>query len=470
MIRPENPEYEKLFTEINEKGQGHILRFWDQLTEEQRNLLIEDLKKIDFHQLERAKKVINEESPLRGDFALPQVIPVPRSENEKKKQKEASERGEDFIKSAKVAAFTAAGGQSSRLGLDIPKGACTVTPIKQKSLFQVFAEKILFIQKKYRVNVPWVIMVSETNEKQTGEFFMKHDFFGLDKNYVKFICQDMFPAVDEEGKILLEEKYRIFKSPTGHGGAISTLWDSGAVKWLRENGIEELFYFQVDNVLVKVLDPVFTGYHVEHGCRMSSKCVKKKYPEEKMGVFALWNGKTRIVEYTETSVLDVPEKGLRASQFNMGNIAIHMLNLDFVEELNKGGLRLPWHRAHKKIPCIDENGVKIDPKKPNGYKFETFIFDALVEAGDTIIMEANREEEFSPLKNIEGEDSPQTVLRDQLNFFAGWFEKAGIKVPRKPDGTPVYMLEVSPLFASMEEDFIRKIDKKLMIDGDMYIQ
>jgi len=469
MVIARNLEEEKLFKQIYEKGQRHLLRFWEQLTEEQKNILVEDLKKIDFHQLERAKKVIDEKFHLRGDFSLPEVIPVPRTDDELKREREAEKIGADFISKSRVAAFTAAGGQSSRLGLEIPKGCYPVTPVKHKSLFQVFAEKILYMQEKYGANIPWVIMVSETNDLQTREFFQEHDFFGLDKNCIRFIRQDMFPAVDENGKILLAEKHRIYKSPTGHGGALSTLWDSKTCEWLKEKGIEGIFYFQVDNVLVKVLDPVFIGYHVSHGCKMSSKCVKKKNPDEKMGVFALWNGITRVVEYTETSVLEVPEKGLKASQFNMGNIAIHMLNLNFVEELNRGGLKLPWHRAHKKIPYIDEHGNRVIPQKPNGYKFETFIFDALVRAGNSIVMEIKREEEFSPLKNSEGEDSPQTILRDQLYFFARWFEKAGIKIPFNNDGIPVHRLEVSPLFASLEEDFINKINKKLEIKGDTYI-
>jgi UDP-N-acetylglucosamine/UDP-N-acetylgalactosamine diphosphorylase len=286
----------------------------------------------------------------------------------------------------------------------------------------------------------------------------------------------MFPAVDDRGKIFLREKHRLFLSPSGHGGTFAALRDSGALKWLAGLGIEELFYFQVDNVLARVLDPVFIGYHTLGSCGMSSKCVRKKNLEEKLGVFALVDGKPAVVEYSELAFIESRLGKGSASLFTAGNIAIHILNLAFAARqagATKEGLpgerSLPLHLARKAIPHIDEKGRKVEPEQPNGYKFETFIFDALRNAGATLIMEVRREEEFSPLKNRSGDDSPATVLRDQLALYSRWFEAAGIRVPRGPDGLPLHKLEVSPLCALTAEEFASRVSRDVTAERDTYV-
>ena len=254
------------------------------------------------------------------------------------------------------------------------------------------------------------------------------------------------------------------------------------MKWLAGFGVEELFYFQVDNVLARVLDPVFIGYHTLGSCGMSSKCVRKKNLEEKLGVFALVDGKPTVVEYSELAYIESRLGKGSAALFTAGNIAIHVLNLAFAgrqagaeegEFPGGGGRRgkgsLPLHLARKAIPHIDEKGRKVEPAQPNGYKFETFIFDALRNAGAALIMESRREEEFSPLKNRSGDDSPATVLRDQLFLFSRWFEGAGIRVPREPGGLPLHKLEVSPLFALTAEEFTSRVPRDITVERDTYV-
>ncbi|RKX96535.1 MAG: UDPGP type 1 family protein [Spirochaetes bacterium] len=468
MVKGRNSVEQSIIEKVYDAGQGHVFRFWDELSDKEKDLLIEDLKQCDFELLEKVFQVSLRKKTKIGNVGTPEIIEIPKSPQDYKREKRAKKIGEDFIRTASLAVFTAAGGQSSRLGLNIPKGAFPVTPIKKKSLFQVHAEKIRFVQNKYNVSIPWVIMTSETNNEQTVKFFENNGFFGLNPEMVRFIIQGMNPAIDHYGKLILKEKYRLFMSPNGHGGIFSAMRKAGIYDWFDQLGIKEIFYFQVDNVMVKVCDPVFIGYHIENKCEMSSKCVYKDDPDEKIGVFLVKDGKVVVIEYIEIDQIK-ESMGDNAPMFTAGNIAIHMLNVDFARNENVTGLKLPFHLAHKKIPFIDEKGQRIEPEAPNGYKFETFIFDALRDVTRTIIMEVKREEEFSPLKNKSGKDSPETVLRDQLKLFARWFEDAGIPVPME-GGLPKYKLEVSPLFAAFEEDFLEKINTDIRIESDVYIE
>jgi UDP-N-acetylglucosamine/UDP-N-acetylgalactosamine diphosphorylase len=470
MERGRNSEEQKLIEKIYERRQEHVLRFWGELNNDEKDLLVRDMERIDFGILDEAAIVRERKTDEERCVEPPAVIPVPRSEAQLKKETEAARAGNAYIESSRVAVFTAAGGQSSRLGLESPKGTYPVSPIMKKSLFQVHAEKILYVQDKFGIKVPWIIMVSETNRSQTIEFFEKSSYFGLDKAYTVFIEQGMFPAVNKDGKIFLRDKYRIFLNPSGHGGTFSALKKSGKIKWLKDLRIDEIFYFQVDNVLVKVLDPVFIGYHTEKKCGISSKSVQKRDAGEKVGVFALEDAKTTVVEYSEFSTVRVKGGKNPTEALTAGNIAIHMINVDFAEKKGGDPKGLPLHIAFKAVPHIDHTGKPVKPEKPNGYKIETFIFDALRDSEESVIMDVPRESEFSPLKNKTGNESPETVHADQLRFFAGWFEEAGIAVPTETDGSPSYKLEVSPHFASYYDDFIKKIDKNIIIDRDTYIE
>lgn len=474
MKKGRNPEEQGIIEKVFRYDQGHIFNFWEKLKDREKDHLVKDIQSIDFELLNRAKLLLFQQNGYNQDsckreIQQPDIIPLPQSRHQLENEKSAYEAGAGCIGLSKAAALTAAGGQSSRLGLNIPKGVYTITPVKNKSLFQIHAEKILFMQQKYHARIPWIIMVSETNRDQTADYFQSNDYFGIDSEYIRFIEQGMFPAIDEQGKILLREKYRIFLNPNGHGGTFSALNDSGALSWLKKLGVEEIFYFQVDNVLVKILDPVFIGYHILKQCGMSSKCVHKEYPNEKVGVFVVEDGKTTIIEYSELFRLASNSEGINVGSYTAGSIAIHILNVDFAVKVNEGGMNLPLHLAHKAIPYTGVCGEKVEPEHPNGYKIETFIFDALKKTHGTVIMEVKREDEFSPLKNKAGDASPETAFIDQLRLFARWFEKAGITVPCAENGMPVFRLEVSPLFASMEEDFVNKIDRNMIIDRDTYI-
>jgi UDP-N-acetylglucosamine/UDP-N-acetylgalactosamine diphosphorylase len=329
------------------------------------------------------------------------------------------------------------------------------------------AEKIRAISLDYEVAIPWYIMTSTSNHKDTVDFFKANDFFGLNENDVMFFSQDMLPAIDKNGKLMLEEKDRIFMSPNGHGGSIKALWDSDAYSDLVKRNIDYLFYFQVDNVLVNICDPVFLGYHHTNNAEMSSKVLRKSFPEEKIGVICKIEGKTSVVEYSDLSDDDMYAEDKNGElKYWAGSIAIHVINTKFIEKENKVGFKLPYHIAEKNIPFVDKNGHKTTPTDKNGYKFETFVFDALAHCEKTTTIEVDRAIEFSALKNKEGVDSEQTANQDMNNLYMNWLKKAGMEIPEDVD----VQIEISPLFAHSEKKLIEKKSELPLFSKNMYIE
>jgi UDP-N-acetylglucosamine/UDP-N-acetylgalactosamine diphosphorylase len=254
-------------------------------------------------------------------------------------------------------------------------------------------------------------------------------------------------------------------NPNGHGGSLMAMRESGALSDMADRGVELISYFQVDNPLVSVLDPLFIGLHDLAGAQMSAKCLPKRDPMEKLGNFCVVDGKVTVIEYSDMPVELVhaagPDGRLR---FSTGSIAIHILSRSFVHRLTKGSTcPLPYHRAEKKVPFLDDSGSIVTPDKPNAVKLEKFIFDALPLADKTVILETVRSEEFSPIKNAQGQDSLATSLHDQIRRAAKWLEQAGIKVPRDADGQVAAAIEISPLFARSADELAAKIDPNLMI-------
>lgn len=473
MIKIENSRDHPLVEEVVREGQEHVFRWWDDLSGSQQDSLLNQLRDIDFTLLKELRKRCVESShqnAIREVLEPVEVVPIPWSMEQRRAAEAAEEVGEEWIRCGKVAVFLVAGGQGTRLGFDGPKGMFPIGPVTGKSLFQLHAEKILAASRDYGVAIPWYLMTSETTDEETKKFFQRHRFFGLDEEDVFFLKQRMIPALDEKGRLILDRKDHIFTSPNGHGGSLLALMESGAFGDMKRRGVEVLSYFQVDNVLINLMDPVFIGYHVRAGAEMSSKMVRKRDPGEKVGIFGRAGGILKVIEYSDMSKADMEARNPDGSlKYDAGSIAIHLMNADFVDDEVRGGFKLPYHVAHKKIPYLDENGERIFPERPNGYKFETFIFDALGHTIRSVIMEIVREEEFSPVKNREGEDSPETARRDLTNLFSGWLESAGVSVPRKEDGNVDGLIEISPLFARNKESFLKNAPKNLSLKGSLYI-
>ena len=460
MIYSEDFELQRIIERVYKNGQGHIFHFWDTLDENQQTDLLAQADLIDFSNLSRLIKqaASGKDEKYEGKLEAPDVITL---DQRLEKDEEAKQIGEAALAAGEVAAVLVAGGQGTRLGYDGPKGMYPVTPIKKKSLFQLHAEKLLALGAQFDSQIPWYIMTSVTNNKQTIHGFQKNNYFGYDPENVFVFVQEMIPAVDHQGKLILDERNHIFMNPNGHGGTVKALSDSGALGDMRGRGIDHLFYFQVDNVLTQICDPVYLGYHILGNSEMSSKVVHKNYPEEKMGVLCMIGNRLHLIEYSDLSDEDMHAKSKDGSlKLWAGNIATHVFDRKFLERENQGGFKLPYHIAEKSIPFINMQGKKVQPDNKNGIKFETFIFDALVDAKQTVCLEIEREKEFSPLKNSEGENSPETVKRDLNKNYARWLNNAGYQIPVDDKGVPEIDIEISP-FVSLNGENLKEMELKI---------
>lgn len=448
---------------LNANGQGHLLRFWDQLDRKQRGQLLDDLDQVDF---ERCRSLIDTFVRNRPELKLPERLEPPETfpavpgPELYQRYQIAREAGAAAIRAGKVAAFTVAGGQGTRLGYDGPKGGFEISPVRSACLFQLFAEQLLGTERRYGCRPRWYIMTSPANHAATQEVFAQHSYFDLAEQDVVFFPQGQMPAFLPDGRIALAEKHRLALGPDGHGGSLRALAASGALDDMREHGVEHISYFQVDNPLVRVVDPLFVGLHLETGSEMSSKAVSKAHDLERVGNFCLADGRLTVIEYS-----DLPEElahqknpdGTR--RFDAGSIAVHILERAFVERLTaaRAAAQLPWHRAEKKVAVVDDSGNVQAPDQPNVVKLETFVFDAIPLASHPLVLFTLRQEEFSPVKNAEGADSAATARRDMLLRAARWLESCGCVVPRDGHGLPDLPLEISPAFALDVEDLHERL-------------
>jgi len=476
MVKAGDSPKQRIIDSFFDAGQGHIFRWWEELSPGEREELLDQIAGVDLAQLEELTEEYRKSqtaAPSAGMEIKPApVIPLPSTEEQAAEHEKMKKAGEEEFRKGTVACFVVAGGQSTRLGYDLPKGTYGVGPVTGKSLFQYHAEKIIASSRKYGSDIPWYIMTSRYNSAATKDFFTKHNYFGMQEKDVFFMEQGMLPSIDFDGKLMLDSKNRIAMNPDGHGGVIKALKQSGALDDMAKRGIKYISYFQVDNVLVGVTDPVFIGYHASAGADMSAKVCAKRNPEEKVGIIVEMGGKTGVVEYSDLSKEDMYAKNPDGSlKYSAGSIAIHVFSVDFLERLTGRKNILPFHIAKKKIKYLDEKGNPVVPEKPSGVKFETFIFDTLMESEKTVVIETKREEDFSPLKNKAGEDSPETVRRDLLKLYAGWLEAAGVQVPREPDGSIRGDIEISPLYALDRDDFVKKAGKAgIKFEGKLNLQ
>lgn len=451
-------------------GQEHVLRFWESLTPEEKQALAKQVKAIDFDLLARLVDETGKPPLAEENIEPAPFIELPADDASAKRWSRARETGEAVLRAGRVAAFVVAGGQGTRLGFDGPKGAFPVGPITDRSLFQVHAEKVLAASRRYGNTIPFAVMTSSTNDAATRAFFEEHEFFGLPADSVRIFTQEEMPAVDLSGKLILDTPGHIFVSPNGHGGSLKALWDSGCIEWLEDLGIDTISYFQVDNPLVKVIEASFVGFHVEGAADISLKVLRRTIPDEKLGIWVQVAGRDRVVEY-----IDMPAEKMRARnedgslQFSGGSIAIHCFSVAFIRALNQEGFALPVHHTHKKIPFVDENGKTVKPTEPNGTKLETFVFDALALAKSVVAVETLREEEFSPVKNATGTDSPETARRDMSRAYARLLRAAGINVPVDTNGYPLYPIEMSPLVGQNPQEIRAAYKGPRNIDGPLLL-
>jgi UDP-N-acetylglucosamine/UDP-N-acetylgalactosamine diphosphorylase len=451
-----------LLGRLRAHGQEHVLHGWDRLSEQDQRSFIVQLASIDLDEIASLYQRKNE-----PEYVLPpleRIQPIPVADASVSPSVRAL--GEEALRLGEVAALIVAGGQGSRLGFDKPKGMYPVGPVSQATLFQIHAEKVAALGRRHGKAIPLLIMTSPATDAETRAFFQEHRFFGLDPASMTFFQQGTMPAVSAAtGQLLLEGPGRLFMSPNGHGGTLTALAEQGVLSELKARGIRHVYYCQVDNPLLKICDPDFLGSHIQGRSEASSKVVFKEKPEEKVGVLALLEGKCGIIEYIFLPRAMAEERDAAGNLlYRAGSPAIHLFTLEFLERvISTSGL--PFHIAQKAVIHWDPASRQtIDPgKTPNALKFERFIFDALPLAERYLAMETRRSEEFSPLKNATGADSPETVKADQSALHTRWLEQAG----GAANGFP---LEISPLFALDAEELASKIRPGHRLTGPTYLR
>ena len=434
--------------------QEHILHFWDELSEQEQKHLLEIAGAINFRKIQKYYKIAKTENkPI--NFSLLEPSDYVKQNDERREK--FYQLGSEALKNGKVAFLTVAGGQASRLGFDLPKGCFRISPITQKSLFQIFAEKILFYSNLYNQPLKWFIMTSIDNFKTTVDFFSQNNYFNLDKKNVFFFKQGINPTVtSESGDLILKNKSELFMNPNGHGGILGALTSQGYISQMEHLGIEYLSYFQVDNPLINMADPYFIGCHIDENSNISTKVIRKEFAEEKLGIAMqeCKSTKRKIVEYS-----DIPEKIMKQQDengnllFNMGSTGIHIFSVSFIK---KASSKLPIHIANKEMTLPNINNSDDPEKKISVLKFETFVFDTIPLAKKAIFFETSRNEEFFPLKNKTGTDSIETCIDGQINLYRSWLKDLGCK-----DIDKIERCEISPLFAPDRASFLEIANKKL---------
>ena len=389
-------------------NQEHIVKLLESFADDKKQELIEQIRKIDFHQL----KELYDNTKKRIEIKENKIEPLPYLDKNKltQEQKEQLERlGEEVLRKGEYAVVTMAGGQGTRLGHSGPKGTFKLDVYgKGKYLFEILTENLKQANQKYGNVIPWYIMTSKENHEETVNFMEKHNYFGYEKKAVRFFAQSELPLLDANGKLLIGKNMKIKEASDGNGGTYSSLRASGCLAEMKERGIKWVFIGGVDNALLKMADTSLLGLAIQKKVQIASKSIVKANPHERVGVFGKMNGHPKVIEYSE-----MPEKMAEELdengelKYGEAHIMCNLYTIDAIEKISKE--TLIYHSALKKNSYIDENGKEVIPTEPNSYKFESFIFDAFELFDDIAILRGKREDDFAPVKNKEGVDSPKTA-------------------------------------------------------------
>ncbi|MBO5005145.1 MAG: UTP--glucose-1-phosphate uridylyltransferase [Clostridia bacterium] len=409
-----NDDFIKAKEIVKKYNQEHILNFYDKLSKEKQEKLINQILHIDFEQI--SKLYENTKHEIR--FGDAKIEPIEYFEKDKMKKDEFEKFdniGSEAIKQGKLAVVTMAGGQGTRLGHKGPKGTYDLGLESHKSIFEILCDTLKKAKEDYGIYVQWYIMTSEENNKQTEEFFENNNYFGYDKNKVMFFKQGQLPMCNTEGKLIIDENGLIKEAADGHGGVFESMRKDAVIEDMQQKGIEWAFIGGVDNVLVKMVDSVLVGMSIANNVPAAGKSVVKAGSKERVGVFCKRNGKPSVIEYTE--ITDEMAEAVNENGeliYGESHILCNLFSVKAIDSISNN--KLPYHSAFKKAKYINEKGELIVPEKPNAYKFEAFLFDAFESLNDIAILRVKREEEFAPVKNAEGVDSPETARELYKNF------------------------------------------------------
>ena len=397
-------------------NQEHIIKWLEKVDETTKEELIEQINKIDFHQLKELYDNTKKEVEIKENKIEPLKY-YDKNKLSKFEIEELEKLGEDIVRNGKYAVVTMAGGQGTRLGHQGPKGSFKLDVYgKGKYLFEILCENLKEANKKYNTIIPWYIMTSKENNKATVEFLEKNNYFGYDKNNIIIFTQGELPLLDENGKLLIGKDNKIKEASDGNGGTYFSLRASGCLSDMKKRGIKWVFIGSIDNALLKMVDTTLLGLAIKKGTQIASKSVVKANPHERVGVFCKMNGHPKVIEYTELPekiAEEVDENG--ELKYGESHIMCNLYTIDAIEKISKETLM--YHPAHKKNSYLDENGKEVIPQEPNSYKFESFIFDAFEFFDDIAILRGKREDDFAPVKNKDGVDSPRTAKELYEKFW-----------------------------------------------------
>ena len=410
-------------------NQEHIIKLLNKLEGEKKEELIDQINHIDFHQISELYQNTKKQIEIK-DNKIESVSYIDKEKLTKNELDRLNELGEQEIISGHYAVVTMAGGQGTRLGHTGPKGTFKLDVYgKGKYLFEILSENLKEANKKYNTIIPWYIMTSKENNDATEEFLEKHNYFGYDKNNVMLFEQGELPLIDTEGKMLIGKDLKIKEASDGNGGVFTSLRTTGMLADMKERGIKWVFIGGVDNVILKMADVTLLGMAIDKHVQIASKSVVKANPHEKVGVFCKMNGHPKVIEYSE-----LPEKMAEEVdnngelKYGESHIMCNLFTIDAIEKISKEPLI--YHSAFKKNSYINEDGKEVIPEEPNSYKFEAFIFDSFELFDDIAILRGKREDDFAPVKNKEGVDSPKTAKELYEKF---WEREKGtfLKIPAR---------------------------------------
>ena len=406
---------------LKKYNQDVVIKLMNKLEGKEKEALAESVLETDLESVEKVFKTINTKQETSSNGIAPMNATIKENVSDEERQK-YYELGKKVIENNEYAVVTVAGGQGTRLGHNGPKGTYKINTIKgEKSLFEILCETMKEAGKKFGTLIPWYIMTSDENNKQTVEFFEANDYFGYDKDKIKFFRQSKMPVVDTEGKLLVDENFRIKEASDGHGGIFNSMLKRNVISELDELGVKWVFTCGVDNPLVNMVDPYLLGLAITKNCKLATRSLVKTSPSEKIGVLCKQDNRVKVIEYTELSeemANKVNENG--DLLFGESHVMFNLFSLDAIKKI--ANEKLPYHIAFKKNSYIDENGKLVKPEKPNSYKFESFIFDSFELFDDMAILRGSREDEFAPIKNAEGSDSPETAVKLYNDFWKNKIE------------------------------------------------
>ncbi len=393
---------------LKQYNQEHIIKLLNKIDDRKRKELIEQINTIDFHQIMELYESTKKEIVIKEN-KIEEIKYLDKQKITRNQKEQFNELGEKAIRNKEYAVVTMAGGQGTRLGHNGPKGTFKLDVYgKGKYLFEILAENLKEANKKYDTTIPWYIMTSKENNKETLEFLEKNNYFGYPKQHVTLFKQGELPLVDKQGKLLINKEMKIKEASDGNGGVFSSLRTTGMLSDMKQKNIKWIFIGGVDNAILKMADTELLGMAIEKNVQIASKSVVKDNPHERVGVFCKMNGHPKVIEYSELPekmAEEVDENG--ELKYGESHIMCNLFSIEAIEKISKENLM--YHSAFKKNSYINEEGKEVIPTEPNSYKFESFIFDSFEFFDDIAILRGKREDDFAPVKNKDGVDSPKTA-------------------------------------------------------------